>query len=283
MKAGGFGDGDWVAGEGAASLAYGFIEVIDGFKVGIGEGFVDERPEVFGGLEFRTVWGLKDQPHAIWHGKVFRAVPSGVVELENDDAVAARAGLAGEGGEQALEEALVDAVRHKPHRLAAGWGHEGGDIEPFITVMAGGLRPFADRRPDAAADRLQPDAVLVRGPDFDWNAGVAGLFFGPRIGEFFLKAAASSGDADFGFRGRGDWIDQPIALSASQPRCGESLASPSCPAIQLAALALVHRPPDGGGALSRSFKAAKSPGVSTEGFAPLLRRRSPSATGPSPL
>src|SRR5450759_1393378 len=110
-----------------------------------------------------------------------------------------------------------------------------------------------------------------------------GGFFDERLAETFLKTSAASVVADFGFLGRGDWIDQPIACSASQPRCGASVVSPSCCAIQLATLRLVHIPPSSGGSLIRTFSFASSSGLSTEGLAPLLRRRSPSAVAPSAL
>ena len=63
-------------------------------------------------------------------------------------------------------------------------------------------------------------AVLVRGEDLDRFARVLCRLLGNGIRELFLNAAASSGVADFGFFGRGFWIDQPIAFNASQPRCG---------------------------------------------------------------
>ncbi len=80
------------------------------------------------------------------------------------------------------------------------------------------VSPLADRRPDAAMDRLQPEAMLVRRPDLDRLARMFGGFLSKGLGELFLKAASCSGVAAFGFFGWGDWIDQPIALSASQPR-----------------------------------------------------------------
>jgi hypothetical protein len=39
-------------------------------------------------------------------------------------------------------------------------------------VVAERDRPLADGRPDPAADRLQAEAVLVRGPDLDGAVGV---------------------------------------------------------------------------------------------------------------
>src|SRR3954470_6639837 len=44
---------------------------------------------------------------------------------------------------------------------------EGGDVEPLIAVVAEGDRPLTFGHPDPAQDRLQANAVLVRGPDLD--------------------------------------------------------------------------------------------------------------------
>ena len=142
---------------------------------------------------------------------------------------------------------------------------------------------FADRRPHAARDGLQANAVLVRGEDLDRLAGVLCRLFGEGIRELFLNAAASSGEADLGFFGRGVWIDQPIAFNASQPRCGATDGRPSSLAIQAATLLLDHNPPLAGGSPSRSRSLARSPGFRIVAGAPLRRRRSPRASGPSAL
>ena len=114
------------------------------------------------------------------------------------------------------------------------------EIEP---VMAMRDWTFADRRPHAARDGLQANAVLVRGEDLDRLAGVLCRLFGEGIRELFLNAAASSGEADLGFFGRGVWIDQPIAFNASQPPCGATDVRPSSLAIQAATLLLDHNAP----------------------------------------
>src|SRR6516162_2546118 len=149
--------------------------------------------------------------------------------------------------------------------------------------MSRGDRTLADRRPHAACDGLQANAVLVCRKDLDWFVGVLCGFFSNSVRELFLNSAASSGVADFGFFGRGVWIDQPIAFSASQPRCGATNVRPSSPAIQSATLRLDHSPPSGGGSRSRSRSFAKSSGLRTVADAPLRRRRSPRASGPSAL
>src|SRR3954453_5521703 len=52
-------------------------------------------------------------------------------------------------------------------RPIQGWLDEGGDVEPLVAVVAEGDRPLTFGRPHPRDDRLQPDAVFVRGPDFD--------------------------------------------------------------------------------------------------------------------
>ena len=212
----------------AASLGNDGIESVDGVEVRVGERLIDERPQVLGGLELRAVGRLVDEPDTVGNGEVLRTVPAGIVELEHDDAVAPGAGLACKGFEQLCEEGFVDPVRQIPDGLAARRRHECGDIEPFVAVMTERDWPLADRRPNSAMDRLQAEPMLVRGPDLDRLVGMFVGFFADRLAEAFLKTSASSGVADFGFFGRGDWIDQPIACSASQPRCGASAVSPSC-------------------------------------------------------
>src|SRR4051812_14986232 len=107
--------------------------------------------------------------------------------------------------------------------------------------------PLAFGRPHPPEDRLQADAVLVRGPDFDRRVRVLGPLLSDGLLQLFLNASRSSGVAEAGWRGRGFCTDQLIALSASQPRWGKTAASPSSPAIQAATVRLDHRPPSGGG------------------------------------
>lgn len=149
--------------------------------------------------------------------------------------------------------------------------------------MAIGNWTLADWRPYAPRDRLQADAMLVCRENLDLFAGMLCGFFGDSVRELFLNAAASSGEADFGFFGRGAWVDQPIAFSASQPRCGATGAKPSSAAIQPATLRLDHAPPPGGGSRRRSRSFAKSSGFKIVADVPLWRRKSPSASGPSAL
>src|SRR3954467_770483 len=155
--------------------------------------------------------------------------------------------------------------------------------KPLVAVVAEGDRPLTLGRPHPPNDRLQANAVLVRGPDLDRRVRVLCRFLGNDRGQLFLNASRSSGVAEAGWRGRGFCTDQPIALSASQPRCGKTAASPSSPAIQAAPFGLVHKPPSGGGSRRRALSFSSRSGLRTEGLAPFRRRRSPRACGPPAL
>ena len=198
-------------------------------------------------------------------------MPSGVVEDENDGSMKASAGLACEGFEQRLEERLRDAVMHIPEGLATRGRHEGGDIEPVKAVMTKGDRPLADWSPDAPRYGLQAEPMLVAREDLDRPFGMFRGFLGDGVRQLFLNAAASSGEADFGFFGRGVWIDMPQAFNASQPRWTATRSSPSSRAMKAATLALVHKPPSSGGSFKRTRSLSRTSGFNTLAVAPLRR------------
>ena len=182
------------------------------------DGLVDDLPQMFGGLKFRRVGGQEDEPDSLGNLQVGLSVPAGVVEDENDDAVAPGSGLFGEGRQQRFEERLRDAVGNVPETFAGRGRDEGRDIEPFKAMMTMSDGAHAYRRPDAARDRLQPEPMLVGREGFDRKVRMRLRLLGDDVGKFFLKLSCSASLAAFGLRGRGACIDHPSAFSASQPR-----------------------------------------------------------------
>jgi len=112
-------DGVVILEEMTASRGNCSIEIVNGSEVFVGEGFIDERPKVLGGLQFRAAGRLIDEPDAIGDRQVLRAVPTGIVELKDDDAIVAGASLTRERFEQLCKEGFVDAVRQVPDGLSA--------------------------------------------------------------------------------------------------------------------------------------------------------------------
>ena len=282
MEAGLAADEFAIVAEGDAALGDGGVEVGEGVEVLVDDRLVHVDPEGFGRLQLGRVGRQEDEADALGNGERF-GMPAGAVEDEDDDPVAAGPRLAREEGEGVLEELLVDAGRKIPEAFAGGGRDEGDDVEPFEAMMAAGDRALAARRPDPAEDRLQPDAVLVGCEGLDCRAGMALGFLGDRFRELFLNASCSSGVAACACRGRGRWIVQPIARSASQPRCSATRATPSVAAITAATFFAVQTPPSSGGLFTRSRSIARISGVRIRGFAPFRRRRSPSEAGPKRL
>ena len=61
--------------EEAAALGQECIHVADGFKVLVDHRFVDERPEVFGGLQLRCVGRQVNEPQPVRYGEAWFGVP----------------------------------------------------------------------------------------------------------------------------------------------------------------------------------------------------------------
>lgn len=145
-------------------------------------------------------------------------MPTGVVENEHDGSINAGFGFARKGFDQRRKERLRHAVVHIPKCFAARRRDEGGHIKPIEAMVARRDRALADGRPNAVRHRFQAEPMFVARKDLDRPLGMLRCFFGDDVLETFLKTAASSGVADFGFFGRGVWIDMPQAFNASQPR-----------------------------------------------------------------
>ena len=62
------------------------------------------------GLEFRRVSGQEEKANSVWNLEVALAMPTGVVENENDDAVATGPGFFGESRQQSFEERLGEGI-----------------------------------------------------------------------------------------------------------------------------------------------------------------------------
>src|SRR5215218_2180723 len=273
-------EAELIAVEDPATVCDRAFQIGEGRKGAVRERLIQNGPEVLDGLKLGRVRGQVGEPEALRHNQVGRGVPAGAVEPEHDDAIPSRPGLARKQGQQRRKERLGHPVRHVPEHLAGDRLHEGGDVQPLVAVVAEGDRPLTLGGPHPPDDRLQADAVLICGPDLDRLVRVLGSRVSDGLLELFLNVSHSSGVAAAGWRGRGFCTDQLIALSASQPRCGNTAASPSSEAIQAATLGPVHRPPSDGGVASRSGNRARSSGRSTLGALPLRRRKSPRASGP---
>ncbi len=73
----------------------------------------------------------------------------------------------GEQGKRDGEDLCRHTRQQIPLGLAGGWLHKTVDVEPLEALLDGHSRARATADPDPAQDRLQPNAVLIGGPQFD--------------------------------------------------------------------------------------------------------------------
>ena len=223
-------DGLLLVDEVEASLGDDGLEFGDAGNMPVDDGLVHEGPECLSGLQLGTVRWQIDEPQSVWHGEVGKCVPASIVEQQDDAFVGAGSDIIGEGEKKLFEEGFGNAVGQIPFRVPSGWRHEGDDIKPLEAVVTERDRSLSCRSPGAPHHGLQADAMFVCGVDLERNLIIKKKFFGESVGELFLKAAASSSEADFGFFGRGRCNDQPIACKASHPRWTDTVSTPSCSA-----------------------------------------------------
>jgi hypothetical protein len=93
----------------ATALGDGGAEFVERGDVPIDDRLIHQRPEMLGGLEFGRVGRQEDESDPLGDDQALGAMPAGIVEHEDDAALAPRAGLAGEAGEQFGKEGLGEA------------------------------------------------------------------------------------------------------------------------------------------------------------------------------
>jgi hypothetical protein len=178
-------EADLIALEDSATVCDRAFQISKSLEVPVRERLIEDGPEMLGGLKLRRVAGQIDETDPIRHNQVWRRVPAGIVKAKRDDALASCPGLTRKERQQRGKERLGDTVRHVPESLTRGRLDEGRDVEPLIAVVAKRDRALALGRPHSAQDRLQADAVLVRGPDLNRFVRVLGRFLGNNRGQLF--------------------------------------------------------------------------------------------------
>ena len=161
------------------------VEFLDGFEILVGDRLVEHRPEAFGWLQLWTIGRQIDEAEAVGHGQARFGVPPGAVDHQDDHAILADAGFAGEERQQLLEKRLGDTVGDVPECLSTGRRDKGGDVEPLETMVPERHRALTARRPATPAEWLQTEPVFVGGEDFNGRLRVALGFFRGHLGKFF--------------------------------------------------------------------------------------------------
>lgn len=182
-------DGLALAGQLDAALRDYGVEGVEVGDVLIDNRLIDGFPEMLGGLKLRRIGRQEEKPYPFGNPEIALAMPTGVIENEDNDAVGTCAGLFGERRQHGFEKRLRNAVGNIPEAFAGGGRNKGRNVEPFEAVMAVGDGANADRRPDATHNRLQTEPVFVCCEGFDGNARMGLRLLGDDFGDFFLKAS----------------------------------------------------------------------------------------------
>lgn len=138
------------------------------------------------------------------HAEFAAGMPASPVEDQHDLFGGPSADLAGELGQFHLKEGEVDRRGQVENRTPRGRVNEADEIAPGIAVLHWSHGTLTNWRPDPPQNRLEADAMLVDGPEFDGGAGEGGCYLPQERSELFLKASCSAALACT-CRGRGTW------------------------------------------------------------------------------
>jgi hypothetical protein len=151
------------------------VERRQGVEGPIRERFVGQRPHPLRRLEFGGIGGQQFQVNATRDGHLGAAVPAGLIHHEHYLLGGPCPDLLGEMGQGAGEGRDIDRRHEQPVRRPRLGLHKPIDVLPLVAGPDAGAERLAPPRPDPPEDRLQPDAMLVGGPQFDGGVGAGAL------------------------------------------------------------------------------------------------------------
>ena len=171
------------------------FQFIKAAKVAIGDPFVGQGPEPLAGLQFGRVRRQKDEMQPLWNDELRAAVPPCSVEHKRNAFVFIGPNASGKLFQGQVHDGDVHPRQEQPNGSSRERMHEGVDIHPLITRLHEDTRARSFPNPDAAQQRFETDAVLIKSPQFDEGFRMILLDLGYLDRKFFLKASCSSGSA----------------------------------------------------------------------------------------
>jgi hypothetical protein len=160
--------------EGGAVGELDVFQLLDAREMPIHQTAIGQRPEMLSGLEFGRVRRQKEQVDVVGHAQLDAGVPAGPIEHEDDLLARTSADLAGELRQLHLKHGDADGGGQMEERPARGGMDKADEVAPGEAVLDGSDGPLPNGRPDAAQERLQANAMLIGGPEFDRGAGKGG-------------------------------------------------------------------------------------------------------------
>jgi len=158
-------------------------------------------PQVLDRVEFGRVGRQKQQAQARRHYEVLRAMPSRVVQHQND--VAAGRDLGGQFGQKPAHGLGVDPRQQQRARLARARIGRAKQVEVLVAGLADDDRPRAAPRPDGCQRAFLAKARFVLKPDFNGFGGVGFARLLDKRGASFSSHCAIFSGSFSSWRGRG--------------------------------------------------------------------------------
>ena len=190
MKEGGAAEHGGLALEGVAAGSKGVFERGERGEMLVDQGIVGELPEVFGGLELRGIRRQVDQMNPLRDLHQRTDVIPRLIEHEDDAPGRTRAHGTGKRRERHAHDGGVEGRGELPLAAPRGRMHKGEQIEPLEAVLHPGEGPLSATRPDWAQERLEPESMLVAGPDLKVSGWIGCLYLRYLLAESVCTKAA---------------------------------------------------------------------------------------------
>lgn len=113
--------------------------------------------------------------HSLRHDHVVAAVPSSLIDDQNDSFGRADA----KGGSKFRQDQRPnrdgDPRQHKPEGLPALRTHKAIEVSPCVAMLDRDQRALSFLAPDPPKDRFESDSMFILAPDFHRRVGILGL------------------------------------------------------------------------------------------------------------
>ena len=182
------------------------FELLDRGEMAVDEDRVGQRPQMFGGLQFRGIRRQEEQVDVVRYPPVDAGgFPAGAVQHQHNLLGGTGSHLAGERGALNFKHRNADGgwqIGQMEDGPTRGRMDKADQIAPGEAVLDAGHGSLAPWGPDAAQQRFQADAVLIGRPQFDLRVREGGRDGPYARADLFLKFACCSASVS-ACRGRG--------------------------------------------------------------------------------
>jgi hypothetical protein len=160
-------DAVWLRLEASAACELHVLEFLNRGELPVDQAGVGQGPEMLGRLELGRVRRQEQQMDMLGDAQPLAGVPACAIQDQHDLLGRTRPNGPREGGELDFKECDADAGGQVEDGAARGRMHKPDEVAPCEAVPHWCHRTLANRRPHAAQQRFQADAMFVGRPQLD--------------------------------------------------------------------------------------------------------------------